>query len=136
MSNINHVILSGNLTREPDIKYSPAGACILEFGIAVNDSRKNQNGQWENYANFFDCTVFGKRAEALSEILAKGMKVTVSGRLHYSAWEKDGQKRSKVSVNVDAVELPQRQQQTQRQGYTQEQQHMSQPEWGEGNPPF
>lgn len=109
MSNINHVILAGNLTREPEAKWTQSGTCILTFTIAVNESKKNPQGDWEDYANFFDCAVFGRRAEALADMLHKGMKVTVSGRLHWHSWlAEDGSKRSRVTVNVAEVELPQR----------------------------
>jgi single-strand DNA-binding protein len=80
---------------------------ILDFGIAVNDRKKDSSGQWIDVPNFIDCVIFGARAEALSRFLSKGNKVALSGRLHYSAWEKDGQKRSKLDVIVDDVELMQ-----------------------------
>lgn len=106
---INRVILSGNLTREPDLRATASGTSVLQFSIAVNDRRKNQTtGEWEDYPNFFDCTMFGSRADSLAKILTKGMKVTVEGKLHWSQWERDGQKRSKVDVTVDEVELMQR----------------------------
>ena len=102
---INRVTISGNLTREPEYKQTASGTGILNFGVAVNDRRKNQAGEWEDYANFVDCTMFGKRAESLSSVLHKGMKVAIEGRLHYSSWEKDGQKRSKLDVTVDEIEF-------------------------------
>jgi len=101
---INSVAISGNLTREPDFRQTASGMGVLTFGVAVNDRRKNkQTGEWEDYANFIDCTVIGNRAESLSRYLAKGMKVAVSGKLRYSQWERDGQKRSKVEVMADEV---------------------------------
>ena len=103
---INRVIISGNLTREPEIKRTSGGMAILTFGVAVNDRRKNQQtGEWEDYANFIDCTMFGNRAESLSNYLTKGMKVAVEGKLRWSQWEKDGQKRSKVEVIAEDVEV-------------------------------
>ena len=108
---INAVFISGNLTRDPELRALPTGTQVLSFGMAVNDRIKNQQtGQYEDRPNFIDCVMFGARAESLSHILAKGMKVTVQGKLRYSAWEKDGQKRSKLEVVADEVELPQRQQ--------------------------
>ncbi|MBQ9041381.1 MAG: single-stranded DNA-binding protein [Eggerthellaceae bacterium] len=104
---INVVAISGNLTREPELRRTQSGLAVLGFGVAVNDRRKNAStGEWEDYANFIDCTLFGARAESLAEILKKGMKVTVSGKLRWSQWERDGQKRSKVSVVADEVDLP------------------------------
>ena len=103
---INRVNISGNLTRDPEIRSTAGGMAVLGFGVAVNDRRKNQQtGQWEDYPNFVDCTMFGNRAEALSRILRKGMKVCIEGKLRYSSWEKDGQKRSKIEVIPDEVEL-------------------------------
>lgn len=103
---INRVFITGNLTREPEIKRTNGGMAILSFGVAVNDRRKNQQtGEWEDYANFIDCTMFGNRAESVSNYLTKGMKVAVEGKLRWSQWEKDGQKRSKVEVIAEDVEF-------------------------------
>lgn len=103
---INKVIISGNLTRQPELRQTNGGFSILSMGMAVNDRRKNQQtGEWEDYANFVDVTVLGKRAESLSRILNKGMKVVVEGKLRWSQWEKDGQKRSKLEVIADDIEF-------------------------------
>ena len=103
---INRVVISGNLTREPELRSTAGGVCVLGFGMAVNDRRKNPaTGEWEDYPNFVDCTVFGTRAEALGKLLKKGGKVAVEGKLRWSQWERDGQKRSKIEVVVDEVEL-------------------------------
>ena len=107
---INRVNISGNLTRDPELRATQGGTQILTFGVAVNDRRKNpQTGQWEDYPNFIDCVVFGNRAESLSRFLAKGAKVAVEGKLRWSQWERDGQKRSKIEVIVDEVEFLSRQ---------------------------
>lgn len=106
---INFVVIAGNLTADPSYKATASGMAVLEFGMAVNDRRKNQStGEWEDVPNFVDVTLFGNRAESLSTILAKGMRVTVVGKLRYSQWEKDGQKRSKLGVVAEEVELPPR----------------------------
>lgn len=103
---INRVCISGNLTRSPELRTTQGGTPVLTFGLAVNERRRNsQTGEWEDYANFVDCVLYGKRAESLGRILAKGMKVAVEGRLHYSSWERDGQRRSKLEVVVDELEL-------------------------------
>ena len=108
---INKVFLTGNITRDPELKSTASGFSVLNVGVAVNERYKNnKTGEWEDRPNYFDLTILGKRAESLSGILRKGMKVTVEGRLRYESWEKDGQKRSKVSVTVDEVDLPQREQ--------------------------
>lgn len=103
---INRVNISGNLTRDPETRTTAGGTAVMSFGLAVNDRRKNpQTGEWEDFANFVDCAMFGKRAEALRRYLAKGSKVAVEGKLRYSSWEKDGQRRSKLEVIVDELEL-------------------------------
>ena len=103
---INKYVCTGNLTREPELRRTQSGMAILGFGVAVNDCRRNpQTGEWEDYANFIDCTIFGTRGEALSNILTKGMKVAVEGKLRWSQWERDGQKRSKIEVVVDEIEF-------------------------------
>lgn len=103
---INRVNISGNLTRDPELRQTPAGTAVLTFGVAVNDRRRNQQtGEWEEVPNFVDCVVFGNRAEPLSRFLTKGAKVAIEGKLRWSQWERDGQKRSKLEVIVDEVEF-------------------------------
>ena len=103
---INRVIISGNLTRDPELRTTASGLPVLGFGVAVNDRRKNpQSGEWEDYPNFVDCTLFGTRAEAVAQYIAKGSKVAIEGKLRWSQWERDGQKRSKLEVVVDEIEF-------------------------------
>lgn len=104
---INRVIISGNLTRDPELKALPSGMSVLDMGIAVNDRRKNPStGEWEDYPNFVDVTLFGKRADALSSMLRKGAKVAVEGKLRWEQWTTaDGDKRSKIKVIADEIEL-------------------------------
>ena len=103
---INRVIISGNLTRDPELRQTQSGMPVLGLGVAVHDRRKNQTtGEWEDYPNFIDCTMFGSRAEALSRYLSKGTKVAIEGKLRWSQWERDGQKRSKIEVIVDELEF-------------------------------
>ena len=116
---INRVNISGNLTRDPEKR---GGGSVLAFGVAVNDRRRNQaTGEWEDYPNFVDCVVFGNRADALENILRKGMKVAVEGKLRWSKWETDGQARSKLEVVVDEIEFmsgrEKRKQQANASGY-------------------
>lgn len=115
---INVVVISGNLTREPELRTTTSGSSILNIGVAVNDRRKNaQTGEWEDYANFVDCVMFGNRAESLSRILRKGMMVSIQGKLRYSSWDdKEGHRRSKIEVVADDIVLPPRGQQGQQQG--------------------
>ena len=103
---INKVFLAGHLTRDPELRTTAKGTPVLSFGIAVNERVQNQQtGEWEDRANFFDCTMFGARAESLSRFLSKGNKVSIEGRLRWNQWERDGQKRSKIEVIVDEIEF-------------------------------
>lgn len=104
---INRVIVSGNLTREPEVRTTASGNPVMGFGIAVNDRRKNsQTGEWEDYPNFIDCTMFGARAQSVSRFLSKGSKVAIEGKLRWSQWEtNEGQKRSKIEIIVDEIEF-------------------------------
>ena len=105
---INRVVITGNLTRDPELKSTGSGMAVLKMGVAVNDSRKNQQtGEWEEVPNFIDVVVFGKRGEAISRFLSKGAKVAIEGKLRWSTWEdKDsGAKRSKIEVVADDIEF-------------------------------
>jgi len=103
---INRVVISGNLTRDPELRSTASGMSVLKLGVAVNDRRKNQStGEWEDVPNFVDVTVFGARAEALSRFLNKGSKVAIEGKLRWSQWERDGEKRSKLEVVADEIEF-------------------------------
>lgn len=103
---INRVVISGNLTRDPELLATSGKTPVLRFGMAVNDRVKNQQtGEWEDRPNFVDCVVFGSRAEGLSKILSKGRGVTIDGRLRFSAWEQDGQRRSRLEVVAENVVL-------------------------------
>ena len=127
---INRVNISGNLTRDPELRQTQGGMSILRFGVAVNDRRKNQQtNEWEDYPNFIDCTLFGKRAESLDGYLSKGAKVAIEGKLRWSQWEHDGQKRSKIEVIVDEIEfMSRRDQQGGQGGYQQQAQPAYQPQ--------
>lgn len=108
---INRVIISGNLTRDPELRQTQGGTSVLQMGVAVNDRRKNPTtGEWEDVANFIDAVMFGTRAERVAQYLDKGTKVAIEGRLRYRAWEQDGQRRSKLEVVVDEIEFMSRQQ--------------------------
>lgn len=110
---INRVAVSGHLTRDPELRATVGGTQVLSFGIAANDRRKNpKSGEWEDYPNFVDCTMFGTRAEKIHRYLSKGCKVAIEGKLRYSSWERDGQRRSKLEVIVEEIEFLSRQQAT------------------------
>lgn len=104
MSDINNVSLTGRLTRDPELRVTAGGTQLLSFTLAFNTSVRNrQTGEWEERGNFIDCTMFGKRADALSRFLAKGQKVAIAGKLRYSTWERDGQRRSKLDLIVEDI---------------------------------
>lgn len=121
---LNKVFISGNLTRDCELRATSGGTSVLGFGVAVNERRKNpQSGEWVEVPNFFECSVFGKRAESLSRILHKGMKCCIEGKLRWSQWnDKDGQKRSKVEIIVDEIEFMSRRDQGEAQNQPQQQQ--------------
>lgn len=104
---INRVTVTGNLTRDPELKTTQSGTAVLNIGIAVNDRRKNQlTGEWEDAPNFFTVVSFGNRAEALAKHLRKGSKIAVDGKLRYRSWEaQDGSKRSTVEIVADDIEF-------------------------------
>ena len=111
---INRVVISGNITRDPELRSTQGGMEILALGVAVNDRRKNQQtGEWEDVPNFVDCVMFGNRAKSVSRFLSKGSKVAIEGKLRWSQWERDGQKRSKIEVIVDEIEFMSQRQQEQ-----------------------
>ena len=112
---INKVFISGNLTRDPEMRTTQGGTVVMGLGVAVNDRRKNPTtGQWEDVPNYVDCTMFGNRASAVSQYLSKGTKVTIEGRLRWHQWQdQNGNNRSKLDVIVDEIEFAPRGQQPQ-----------------------
>ncbi len=105
MASYNRVILIGNLTRDIELRYTPGGMAVTENCIAVNDRRKNATGEWVDEATFVDVTLFGRIAEVCSEYLSKGSPIMVEGRLKLDQWEKDGQKRSKLYVIGERMQM-------------------------------
>lgn len=101
---INKYFCSGNLVRDCEVRTVPSGMAITKFTVAVNERRKDGN-EWTDVANYVPCTMFGKLGEKLSPQLTKGAKVCVQGSLRQSSWEKDGQKRSKIELIVDKIEV-------------------------------
>lgn len=103
---INRVVISGNLTRDAEVRTTQSGMPVMSLGVAVNDRRRNQQtGEWEDFPNFVDCTMFGQRAQSVSPYLTKGTKVAIEGKLRFSQWEREGQKRSKLEVVIDDLEF-------------------------------
>ncbi|MBN2579485.1 MAG: single-stranded DNA-binding protein [Pirellulales bacterium] len=106
MASYNRVILLGNLTRDPELRYLQSGTAVTDLGLAVNDRRKNANGEWVEDTTFVDVTLWARTAEIAGEYLTKGSPVLIEGRLKYETWEtQDGQKRSKLKVVGDRMQL-------------------------------
>ncbi len=106
MASFNRVILLGNLTRDPEIRYTPSGTPVMDIGLAVNDRRRNQNGEWVDEPVFVDVTLWGRTAEIASEYLSKGSPVLIEGRLKLDTWEtSDGQRRSKLRVVAERMQM-------------------------------
>lgn len=104
MTDINTVVLVGRLTRDAELKYTKGGTAVMSFSIAVNKSKK-EGDQWKDEGHFFDCSMFGKRAESLNQYLTKGMQIAISGSLEQQRWESKDGPRSKVSVVVEELSM-------------------------------
>jgi single-strand DNA-binding protein len=106
-TNINRVILTGNLTRDPELRSLPSGTSVCSLRVAVNTRRKDQStGDWVDKANYFDVTVWGAQGENCAQYLAKGRPVAVDGRLEWREWEdKQGNKRQSVDIIADSVQF-------------------------------
>ena len=105
MASFNRVVLLGNLTRDIEVRYLQSGMAVADIGLALNDRRKGQNGEWIEETTFVDVTLWGRTAEVAGEYLSKGSPLLVEGRLKYDTWEKDGQKRSKLSVVCERMQM-------------------------------
>jgi single-strand DNA-binding protein len=101
----NNVTITGNVTRDPELRFTPSGQAVANFGVAVNRRWQNrQTQEWEEQVSFFDVACWAQLAENVSETLGKGTRVTVTGRLDQRSWEtQDGDKRSKVEIVADDV---------------------------------
>ena len=105
MASYNRVVLVGNLTRDPELRYISSGTAVTEIGLAVNDRRKNQSGEWVDETQFIDITLWARTAEVASEYLSKGSSVLIEGRLKLDRWEKDGHKHSKLRVVGEKMQM-------------------------------
>ncbi|MDH4278941.1 MAG: single-stranded DNA-binding protein [Acidimicrobiia bacterium] len=101
----NTVTITGNATREPELRFTPSGQAVANFGVAVNRRWQNrQTQEWEEAVSFFDVTCWASLAENVAESVAKGTRITVAGRLDQRSWEtQEGDKRSKVEIVADDV---------------------------------
>jgi single-strand DNA-binding protein len=105
MASFNRVILVGNLTRDPELRYIPSGMAVTDIGLAVNDRRKTANGEWVEETTFVDVTLWARTAEVASEYLSKGSPVLIEGRLKLDTWEKDGKKNYKLRVVGERMQM-------------------------------
>ncbi|MCH2123809.1 MAG: single-stranded DNA-binding protein [Pirellulaceae bacterium] len=105
MASFNRVILVGNLTRDVELKYTQGGTAVTEVGLAVNDRRKTQTGEWVEETTFIDVTLWARTAEVASEYLGKGSSVLIEGRLKLDTWETEGQKKSKLRVVGERMQM-------------------------------
>jgi single-strand DNA-binding protein len=104
--NINRVVMTGNLTRDPELRSTCNGLSVCKLGVACNTRRKNNStGEWEEKPNFFRVTVFGAQGENCAQYLKKGRPVAIDGRLEWSTWETDGQKRESIDIIADSVQF-------------------------------
>lgn len=105
MASFNRVILMGNITRDIELRYIQSGTAVTDVTLAVNDRRKNQSGEWVEETTFVDVTLWGRTAEVAGEYLSKGSPILVEGRLKLDQWETDGQKRSKLRVVGERMQM-------------------------------
>jgi len=106
VANYNRVILAGNLTRQPQLSYTPSNTPVCEFGLAINRRWRGQDGQNREETCFVDCNVYGRQAETFNQYMEKGRSVLIEGYLRFRTWEaQDGSKRSKLSVTVDRFQF-------------------------------
>lgn len=105
MASFNRVILVGNLTRDPELRFTPNNTPVTEVGLAVNDRRKSASGEWVEETTFIDVTLWGRTAEVATEYLNKGSSVLIEGRLKLDTWEKDGKKNSKLRVVGERMQM-------------------------------
>ena len=147
MANYNKVILAGNLTRDPQLSYTPTQTPVVDFGMAINRTWRGQDGEKREETCFVDCRAFGRQAETINQYLSKGRPVLVEGRLSFSSWEKDGRKHSKLRVTVENFQFlgsaqggqgaqggsppPQQQQQTPAPQQAPQQQQAPQPDFSD-----
>ena len=105
-TNVNRVVITGNLTRDPELRSLPSGTSVCKLRVAVNSRRKDQSGDWVDKPNYFDVTVWGAQGENCSTYLSKGRPVAVDGRLDWREWEtQDGNKRQSIEIIAESVQF-------------------------------
>ena len=105
-TNINRIVLTGNLTRDPELRSTPGGMSVCSLRVACNTRRKGAGGEWEDKPNYFSVTVWGAQGENCARYLAKGRPVAVDGRLEWREYQtQDGQKREAIDIVADSVQF-------------------------------
>ena len=105
-TNINRVVLTGNLTRDPELRSTSSGLAVCSLRVACNTRRKGASGEWEDKANYFDVTVWGAQGENCARFLSKGRPVAIDGRLEWREWEDaNGNKRQAIDIVADSVQF-------------------------------
>jgi single-strand DNA-binding protein len=105
-TNINRVVLTGNLTRDPELRSTPSGTSVCSLRVACNTRRKDASGEWVDKPNYFDVTVWGRQGENAAQYLEKGRPIAVDGRLEWREWEdQNGNKRQAVDIIADSVQF-------------------------------
>ncbi len=105
MAAYNRVVLVGNITREIELRYTQSGTAVTDIGLAINERKKNPSGEWVDDPQFIDVTLWGRTAEVAAEFLGKGSPILIEGRLKLETWESDGQKRSKLKVVGERMQM-------------------------------
>jgi single-strand DNA-binding protein len=106
MPNLNRVMLMGNLTRDPELRYLPSNMAVVNIGLAVNRRWRNQQGEQQEETTFVDCEAFGRTAEVINQYLRKGRPIFIEGRLRLDQWQdKEGNNRSKMKVVVETFQF-------------------------------
>ena len=105
MAAYNRVVLVGNITREIELRYTQSGTAVTDIGLAINERKKNPSGEWVDDPQFIDATLWGRTAEVAAEYLGKGAPILIEGRLKLETWESDGQKRSKLKVIGEKMQM-------------------------------
>ena len=105
MASFNRVVLLGNVTRDPELRYIANGTAVTDIGLAMNERRKTPSGEWVEETTFVDVTLWGRTAEVAGEYVTKGSPLLIEGRLKLDTWEKDGKKNSKLKVIGDRMQL-------------------------------
>ncbi len=105
-TNINRIVLTGNLTRDPELRTTPSGTSVCSLRLACNTRRKDASGEWVDKPNYFDVTIWGRQGENAAQYLAKGRPVAIDGRLEWREWDdQQGNKRQSIDIIADSVQF-------------------------------